>query len=65
MKETKLHYCFDNPNPLELTADCLIKLFVEVNREKVDEAIRQATQSQPELHDQLPEDKFPATAGAV
>ena len=57
MKETKLHYGFDNPNPLELTADYLIKLFVEVNREKVDEAIRQATQSQPELHAQLPEGK--------
>ncbi len=55
MKETKLRYCFDNPNPLELTADYLIKLFVEVNREKVDEVIRQATQSQPELHAQLPE----------
>ena len=55
MEETKLRYCFDNPNPLELTADYLIKLFVEVNREKVDEAIRQATQSQPELHAQLPE----------
>ena len=55
MKETKLRYCFDNPNPLELTADYLIKLFVEVNREKVDEAIRQATQSQPELHAQFPE----------
>ena len=55
MKETRLRYCFDNPNPLELTADYLIKLFVAVNREKVDEAIRQATQSQPELHPQLPE----------
>ena len=65
MKETRLRYCFDNPNPLELTADYLIKLFVEVNREKVDEAIRQATKSQPELHAQLPEDEPPATAGAV
>lgn len=44
---TKLHYRFENPNSMEVTANYLIKLFVEVNREKVDEAIRKAAKSQP------------------
>ena len=55
MKETKLTYSFFNPNTVEDTANYLLKLFVEVNQRKVDEAIRRATQ-------ELPENRIPDTA---
>lgn len=42
MQKRTLNYRFHNPNPAERTADVLIKLFVEVNRPKVEDAIRQA-----------------------
>ena len=42
MQKRTLNYRFHNPNPAEKTADVLIKLFVEVNRPKVEDAIRQA-----------------------
>lgn len=55
MKETKLTYSFFNPNTVEDTANYLLKLFVEVNQRKVDEAIQRAAQ-------ELPENRIPNTA---
>jgi hypothetical protein len=45
-----LNYSFFNPNTVEDTADFLLRLFVEVNRPKVDAAIRKAAESVPELN---------------
>lgn len=45
MKKPKLHYTFHNPNTPEATADFLVKLFIEVNRPKVEQVIRQAKEA--------------------
>ncbi len=42
MKKRKLNYIFHNPNTPEATADYLLKLLIEVNKPKVDAAIRNA-----------------------
>lgn len=39
MKKRKLNYRFHNPNPLDVTADFLLKVLIEVNAEKVEKAI--------------------------
>lgn len=49
MADKTLNYSFFNPNTMEDTADFLLKLFVEVNRPKVDAAIRKAAETAPEL----------------
>ena len=40
MAKTKLNYRFHNPNPVEVTADYILKVMIEVNTEKVEKAIR-------------------------
>ena len=42
MKERKLNYRFHNPNPTAATADYLLKIFMEVNQEKVQLAVQAA-----------------------
>ena len=42
MKERKLKYKFFNPNPLDKTADYLVKLFIETNMPKVEDVIKEA-----------------------
>ena len=42
MKERKLNYRFYNPNPTAATADYLLKIFMEVNQEKVQLAVQAA-----------------------
>ena len=42
MKERKLNYRFHNPNPTAVTADYLLKIFMEANQEKVQLAIQSA-----------------------
>ena len=49
MADKTLNYSFFNPNTVEDTADFLLRLFVEVNRPKVDAAIRRAAETAPEL----------------
>ena len=49
MADKTLNFRFINPNTVEDTADFLLKLFVEVNRPKVDAAIRKAAETAPEL----------------
>lgn len=42
MKKRKLNYRFHDPNPVDVTADFLLKLLIEVNAEKVERAIEEA-----------------------
>lgn len=42
MKKQKLNYQFHNPNPADVTADYILKVFIEVNEKKVEQAIRTA-----------------------
>ena len=44
MQKRKLNYRFHNPNTPEATADYLAKLFIEVNKQKVDRIIRAAAE---------------------
>ena len=37
-----LNYTFNNPNSVEDTAEMLLKLFIEANRAKVEEVIKNA-----------------------
>lgn len=41
MKKCKLNYRFHNPNTPEKTADYIVKLFVEVNENKVKRALEE------------------------
>ncbi len=48
MKEQNLNYRFHNPNTVEATADILLKIFIEANQNKAEEAIRKATEQEVE-----------------
>ena len=39
MKSPKLNFCFHNPNTENKTADYIVKLIIEANLQKVEEAI--------------------------
>lgn len=47
MKQRKLNYRFHDPNPAAVTADYILKLFIEANTGKVEAAIQQAVASLP------------------
>ena len=42
MKKRKLNYRFHNPNPVDATADYILKVLIDANKEKVDRAIEKA-----------------------
>lgn len=42
MKERKLNYRFHDPNPAAVTADYILKVFIETNAGKVEAAIQKA-----------------------
>lgn len=42
MGKKKLNYRFHNPNTVETTADYILKILIEANSKKVEEAIKQA-----------------------
>ncbi len=42
MKKQKLNYRFHNPNTAEVTADYILKVFIEVNAKKVERAMQEA-----------------------
>ena len=48
MKDRKLQYRFHNPNPPEVTAAHLLRLLIEANVGKVEQAVREATNPPPE-----------------
>lgn len=52
MKQRKLNYRFHNPNPEAATADYILKILIEANAGKVEQAIQAANQSnQPDYED--------------
>ena len=42
MKKQKLNYRFHNPNTAEVTADSILKVFIEANMKKVEQAMQEA-----------------------
>ncbi len=42
MKKRKLNYRFHDPNPAAVTADYILKIFIEANAGKVEAAVREA-----------------------
>lgn len=51
MREKKLNFRFHDPNSEADTAEYILKLFFEVDREKVERAIQTADFDDPELSD--------------
>lgn len=47
MRERKLNYRFHDPNPAVVTADYILKIFLETNVGKVEEAIQKAAEAIP------------------
>ena len=48
MKKQKLNYRFHNPNTADVTADILLKVFIEANAKKVEMAVQEAAEQLPE-----------------
>jgi hypothetical protein len=48
LTKTKLNYRFHNPNTAEASAEYLLRLFIEANADKVEEAVRQSSQDSAE-----------------
>ena len=44
-----LNYKFNNPNSVEDTAEMLLKLFIETNKPKVEEAIKNAVENSKKM----------------
>ena len=44
MKKRKLNYRFHNPNTAEATADYILKIMIEANKGKVDQAMQDAAE---------------------
>ncbi|MEG1558275.1 MAG: hypothetical protein RR368_07560 [Oscillospiraceae bacterium] len=42
MAKQKLNFRFHNPNTAEATADYILKMFIEANKEKVEQAMQDA-----------------------
>ncbi|MDO4454871.1 MAG: hypothetical protein Q4B90_10330 [Eubacteriales bacterium] len=48
MKRQKLNYRFHNPNTAEVTADYILKVFIEANMKKVERAMQEAADKSAE-----------------
>lgn len=48
MKQRKLNYRFHDPNPAAVTADYILKIFIEANAGKVEAAIQKAADIIPD-----------------
>ena len=44
MKRQKLNYRFHNPNTAEVTADYILKVFIEVNAKKVERIMQEVAE---------------------
>ena len=51
MKKQELNFRFHNPNTAEATANALIKILIEANQKKVEQAIRLAAVELPQEMD--------------
>ncbi|MDO5424033.1 MAG: hypothetical protein Q4F41_09935 [Eubacteriales bacterium] len=47
--KTKLNYRFHNPNTPEATADYILKIFIEVNKKKIDQLLQEEVAKQPNM----------------
>lgn len=45
MERQKLNFRFHNPNTAEATAEYILKIFIEANKEKVEQAIQAAAEA--------------------
>lgn len=50
MKKRKLSYRFHNPNPEAVTAECILKVFIEANAGKVEAAMQKAADAVPDAN---------------
>ena len=57
MKKRKLNYRFHNPNPMDVTADFLLKVLIEANSEKVERAIAEVAIQEKEEGEYILENK--------
>lgn len=48
MKKQKLNYRFHNPNTAEVTADYILKVFIEVNAKKVKRIMQEVVEESSE-----------------
>ncbi len=48
MEKSNLKYTFNNPNSVENTAEMLIDFIVDVNKQRVDEAIKKFAETSEE-----------------
>lgn len=53
MSKRKLNYRFHNPNPVEVTADYILEILIEVNKEKVEKALRENMEQMKENEEKL------------
>lgn len=49
MKLYKLNYRFHDPNPAAVTANYILKIFIEANAGKVEAAIQEAAETLPSV----------------
>jgi len=49
MKQRKLNYRFHNPNTDQITADYLLRLLLEANAGKAEQAVQKAAERLPEM----------------
>lgn len=52
MRERKLNYRFHDPNPAAVTADYILKIFIEANAGKVEAAIQKAAEAIPDTDEE-------------
>lgn len=48
MAKRKLNYRFHNPNPVEVTAEYILKVMIEANAEKVEKALQEEMEQRRE-----------------
>ena len=53
MSKRKLNYRFHNPNPVEVTADYILEILIEANKEKVEKALRENMEQMKENEEKL------------
>lgn len=52
MKQRRLNYRFHNPNAAAVTADYILKIFIEANAGKVEAAIQRAAEAIPDTDEE-------------
>nr|WP_317377133.1 hypothetical protein [uncultured Faecalimonas sp.] len=57
MKRKKLNYRFHNPNTAEVTADYILKVFIEANMKKVERVMQEAVNKSAEEDKQSESEK--------